>query len=68
MGVDHVRRRHGEALAAWMQAMPRQLAGPVLGILRQTHRALSQQDNAGGANAAVLEAYEFLLDRSPREG
>lgn len=66
-GVDHARRQHGEAFVTWMQAMPLTLAGPVLDILRQTLRALSQQANAGGADAAVLEAYEFLLGRSFRQ-
>lgn len=66
-GIDYARQQHGEAFVTWIQAMPLQLAGPVLDILRQTHRVLNQQDNASGANAAVLEAYEFLLGHSSCE-
>ena len=67
--ASDARQRHGEAFVAWAEAMPSQLAAPVLDILRRTHLALSQHPgDAGGADAAVLEAYDFLLNRSQRTG
>lgn len=61
-GIEHAKARHGEAFTAWTERMPRKLAHPVLGILRQTHQALGRrQDDRSRASAAVLKAHEFLL-------
>ena len=61
-GMEQAKARHGAAFTAWTERMPRKLAHPVLGILRQTHQALGQrQDDRSRASAAVLKAHEFLL-------
>ena len=61
-GIEHAKARYGSAFITWTERMPRKLAHPVLGILRQTHQALSQrQDDRSRAGDAVLKAHEFLL-------
>ena len=61
-GIEHAKARYGAAFTTWTERMPRQLAHPVLGILRQAHQALGQrQDDRSRAGAAVLKAQEFLL-------
>jgi hypothetical protein len=69
-GIEHAKARYGEAFITWTERMPRKLAHPVLGILRQTHQALGgRQDDRSRASAAVLKAHEFLLARSqPGQG
>ncbi len=62
-GIEYATAWHGDVFVIWAEAMPRKLVRPVLDILRQTHQALGrqQEDDANGARAAVLRAYEFLL-------
>ena len=64
-GIEHARARFGEAFDIWAEEMPRQLAHPVLDILRRTLQVLKQQNGASEASAAVLKAHEFLLSQLP---
>ena len=68
-GIEYATAWHGDAFVTWAEAMPRKLVRPVLDILRQTHQALGrqQEDDANGARAAVLRAYEFLLIPVPAD-
>jgi hypothetical protein len=60
-GIDHAMAKFQDAFIAWAGAMPVKLGPPVLDILRQAHRTLSQSpDGRTVAEVALQTACDFL--------